>query len=81
MSICLKNNDWLNEEIQFFLKMFLITMDGLSHNQFQELHMNDLPDVEDLPTLNILIYGLNIEDRKITEVFRTLSAKKHGNTG
>ena len=33
-------------------------MDGLSPNQFQVVHMNDVPTVEDLLTLNILLYDI-----------------------
>ena len=35
-------------------------MDGYSPNQFQGVHMNDVPTVEDLLTLNILLYDIDI---------------------
>ena len=37
-------------------------MDGLSADQFQGLHMNAIPIVEDLLTLNILPYDIDIVD-------------------
>ena len=40
-------------------------MDGLSADQFQGVHMNDIPIVEDLLTLNILLYDIDIVDGNI----------------
>ena len=40
-------------------------MDGLSPNQFQGVHMNDIPIVEDMLTLNILLYDIDIVDGNI----------------
>ena len=37
-------------------------MDGLSVYQLQGVHMNDTPFVEDLLTLNILLYDIDIVD-------------------
>ena len=37
-------------------------MDAISPNQFQGVHMNDIPTVEDLLTLNILLYDIDIVD-------------------
>ena len=37
-------------------------MDALSAKQFQGVHMNDIPFVEDLLTLNILLYHIDIVD-------------------
>ena len=38
-------------------------MDGLSPNQFHGVHMNDIALVEDLLTLNFLLYDLDFVDR------------------
>ena len=35
-------------------------MDGLSPNQFPGVHMNDIPILEDLLSLNILLYDIDI---------------------
>ena len=40
-------------------------MDGLSPNQIQGVYMNDIPTVEDLLTLNILLYDIDIVDANI----------------
>ena len=34
--------------------------DGLSPNQFHGVHMNDIPIVEDLLLLNVLLYDIDI---------------------
>ena len=40
-------------------------MDGLSVAQLQGVHTNDIPTVEDLLTLNILLYDLDNVDGNI----------------
>ena len=40
-------------------------MDGMSPKRFHGVHMNDIPTVEDLLTLNILLYEIDIVDGKI----------------
>ena len=37
-------------------------MDGLSPNQSQGVHMNDIPFVEDLLTSKIVLYDIEIVD-------------------
>ena len=55
-------------------------MDGLSPNQFQGVHMNDIPAVEDLLTLNFLLYDIDIVDGNIVEKLARRSVQKHENT-
>ena len=55
-------------------------MDGLSPNQFQGVHMNDIPTVEDLLTLNILLYGIDIVDGNIVGELARRSVQKYENT-
>ena len=40
-------------------------MDGLGADQFQCVHMNDILFVEDLHTLNIVLYDIDIVDGNI----------------
>ena len=40
-------------------------MDGTSANQFRAVHMNQIPIVEDLLTLNILLFDIDIVDENI----------------
>ena len=55
-------------------------MDGLSPNQFQGVHMNDIPTVEDLLTLNILLYDIDIVDGNIVGEVARRSVQKYENT-
>ena len=55
-------------------------MDGLSHNQFQGVHMNDIPTVEDLPTLKILLYDVDIVDGNLVRELARRSVQKDENT-
>ena len=55
-------------------------MDGLSPNQFQELHMNDIPTVDDLLTFNILLYevGENLNSSVVAETMKLLANSSYG---
>ena len=55
-------------------------MDGLSPNQFQGVHMNDIPTVEDLLTLNILLYDMDVVDGNIVRELARRSVQKYENT-
>ena len=55
-------------------------MDGPSPNQFQAVHMNDIPSVEDLLTLNILLYDIVIVDANIVGEFSRRDVQKYENT-
>ena len=55
-------------------------MDGLSPNQFQVVHMNDIPTVDDLLTLNILLYDIDIVDGNIIAELERRSVQKYENT-
>ena len=55
-------------------------MDGLSADQFQGVHMNDFPIVEDLLTLNILLYDIDFVDGNIIGELARRSVQKYENT-
>ena len=55
-------------------------MDGLSPHQFKRVHMNDIPYVEDLQTLNFLLYDIDIVDGSITGELSRRSVQKYENT-
>ena len=55
-------------------------MDGLSPNQFKVVHMNIIPIVEDLLTLNILLYDIDIVDGDIIGELAGRSVKEYDNT-
>ena len=60
--------------------LFINKMDGLTLNQFQGVHMNDIPTVEDLLTLNILLYDINIVDGNIIGELARRNGQKYNNT-
>ena len=55
-------------------------MDGLIADQFQGVHMNNIPIVEDLLTLNILLYDIIIVDGYIVGELTRRSVQKYENT-
>ena len=55
-------------------------MDGLGPNELQGVHMNDIPTVEDLPTLNILLYDKDIVDGNIVGELARRNVQKYENT-
>ena len=54
----LHGNFRLEEETSNLFNLFINKMDGLSADQLQGVHMNDISIVEDLLTLNILLYDI-----------------------
>ena len=63
-------------------------MDGLSPNQFKGVHMKKIPVVEDLLTLNILLYHKDIADgdsfgelarRRMQKYESTVQLLRHNN--
>ena len=73
-------NQWLEEETSKLLKLLVNRMDGLSPNQFQGVHMNDISNVEDLLTLNILLYDIDIMAGNIVGELARRSLQKYENT-
>ena len=55
-------NQRLEEKTSRLFNLFFNKMDGPSPNQFQGVHMNDIPTVKDLLTLNILLYDVDTVD-------------------
>ena len=55
-------------------------MDGLSADHFQGVHKNDFLFVEDLLTLNILLYDIDIVDGNIIGELARRSVQKYENT-
>ena len=55
LALHLQSAQRLEEETSKVFNLFIKKMDGLSPNQFQGVHMNDIPTVEDLLTPNILL--------------------------
>ena len=70
----------LEEETSKLLNFIINKIDVLSADQFQGGHMNDSPIVEDLLTLNILLYDIDIVGGKIMGELVRRSVQKNENT-
>ena len=70
----------LEEETSKLFNLFINKLDGLNPNQFQEVHMNDIPTVEDLLILNIVLYDINIVDGTIIGELARRSVQKYDNS-
>ena len=80
LALHLDGTQRLEEETSKLFILFINKMDGLSPNQSQEVHMNDIPIVEDLLTLNILLYDIDIVDGNIVGELARRSVQKYENT-
>ena len=67
----------LEEETSKLFNIFINKMDGLSPNRFQGVHMNDIPNVEYLLTLSILLYDIDIVDGNIVGELTRRSVRKY----
>ena len=68
-----------NEMSKLFI-LFLIKMDGLSPTQLQGVHMIDIPTVEYLGTLDILLYDIDIVYGNIVGELARRNVQKYENT-
>ena len=67
----LHKNQRLAEETLRTINLFVNKVDGLSADQIPGLHMNDIPFVDDLLTLKILLYDRdNVDGNNIGKPFR-----------
>ena len=70
----------LEEKTSKTFNLFISKMEGLSANHFQGVHMNDTPTAENLLTLNIQLYDLDIVDGKNVREIARQSVRKYKNT-
>ena len=80
LALHLHGTQGLEEETSKLFNLFFNKLDGLSPNQFQRVHMNDIPTIEDLLTLNILLYDIDIVDGNIVGELARGTAPKYENT-
>ena len=73
-------NQQLEEKTAKLFNLVINKMDGLSADQFQGVHMNDIPIFGGLLTLNILLYDKDIVDGNIVGELARRSAQKYENT-
>ena len=70
----------LEEKTSNIFNINIIKMYRVSAYQFRGVHMNKIPFVEDLLTLNILLYDIDVVDDNIIGYFARLSSQKYNNT-
>ena len=81
LALNLYGSQQLEEKTSKLFNLFINKMGGLSPSQFQGVHMNDIPTVEDLVTLNILLYDIDFVDGNIVGEFARRSVQKYETTG
>ena len=67
----------LEDETSKIFNLFINKLDGLRADHFQGVHMNDVPIVEDLLTLNLLLYDIDIVDDNIIGELARQSMQKY----
>ena len=80
LALHMHGNQRLEEETSKIFNLFINKLDGLSADQFQGVHMNNFPFVEDLLTLNIVLYDIDTVDGNKIGDFARLSVQKYENT-
>ena len=65
LALHLHGNQGLEEGTSKLFSFFINKMDGGSLNQIHGVHMNDIPIVEDLLSLNILLFDIDFVDDNI----------------
>ena len=77
LDLHLHGNQQLEEETSKIFNLFINKMDGLSADLFRGVHMNNIPTVEDLLTLNILLYDIDFLDGNIIGELGRRSKQKY----
>ena len=77
LALHIHGNQRLEEEVSNYFNLFINKMDGLSADQFQRVHMKDIPFIEDLLTLNIVLYDIDIVDGNIIGELARRSVQKY----
>ena len=80
LAVHLHGTQRLEEKTSKLFNLFINKMDGLSPNQFQRVHINNIPTVADLLTLNILLYDIDIVDGKIIGELARRSLQEYNNS-
>ena len=80
LALHMHGNKCLEEETSKLFNLFIKKRDGLNLNEFRGVHMNDIPTVEDLLTLNSVLFDIDIVDGNIIADFARRSAQKYENT-
>ena len=76
LALQINGNHRLEEETPKLFNLFINKLDGLTADQFRSVHMNDIPFVEDLLILNIVLYDIDVVDGNIIGDFARRSLQK-----
>ena len=80
LALHLHGTQQLEEKTPKLFNLVINKVDGLSSNQLQGVHINDIPTVEDLITLSILLYDIDFVDGNIVGEFARRCKQKYKNT-
>ena len=80
LALHLHSTQQLEKDISKMFYLFINKTDGLSPNQFHGNHMNDILTVEDLLTLNNLLYDIDNVDGNIIGELARRSVQKYEST-
>ena len=80
LALHLHGTQRMEAETSNLFNLLIKKMDGLSPNRLQGVQMNDIPIVEDLITLNIVLYDIHIVDGNIMRELAWRGAQKYENT-
>ena len=80
LALHLHGTQRLEEETSKLFNLFINKMDRLRPNQFQGVHINNIPTFKDLLTLIIVLYDIDIADGNIVGEFARRSLQKNKNT-
>ena len=80
LALHLNGNQRLEQQTSKIFNLFISKMDGLSGDPFQGVHINDILFVEDLLTLNIVLYDIDIVDGNIIGELARRSVQNYENT-
>ena len=80
LALHLHGTQRLEEETSKIFNLFSTKLDGMSSDHFRGVHMNNIPSVEDLLTLNIVLYDINIVDVNTIGQLARGTLQKYNNT-
>ena len=77
LALHLHGNERLEEETSKLFNLFLVNSTNPDPSKFQGVCMHDIPSVEDLVVINILIYDIDFIDGAMVEELARRSIKKY----
>ena len=81
LALHLHGNEKLEEEASKFFKLFLNNGEHGDVSKFQNVHLNDIPKVEDLLQLIIFLYDIDFVDGELSCELCRRNSQKYENSG